>query len=166
MKRSTIFNALAVAGLCTCALCPCFGQTMTPGGVITPGGTIQAGGGSVKRHPKDVLHYQVKFESGDAGKLTGASLHFQTKDSPPANQEALRNNFGGGCGSPVSPEVFQCAVTIPDDISNGTYRLFEVDAGTPIAGATYHQDFGVPEILIENPNTFTKPSKVTVTEKP
>ncbi len=119
---------------------------------------------SVKRHPGDVLHYQVKFEGGDVAKLAGASVHLRTQDSPPANQQSFDSSFSGSCGAPVSPGVFQCSVTIPDSVRNGSYQLFEVDTGTRIAGTSYQQDFGVPAIPIENPNTFTKPSKVTVTE--
>ena len=100
----------------------------------------QAYGQSVKRHPGDVLHYQVKFEGGDASKLTAASVHFQTRDQPPADQQLFNSQFGGNCGAPVAPGTFECSVKIPEDISNGTYKLFQVNTGSPLAGSVYHQD--------------------------
>ena len=123
-------------------------------------------GQSVTRHPGDVLHYQIKFDGGDVGKITGVSIHLVTHDVIPADQPNAATQFGGNCGAPISPGVFECSVPIPDGIPNGTYQLFKVSTETPQFGTSYHQDFKVPSIPVQNPKTFNKPTSVTVTEKP
>jgi hypothetical protein len=122
---------------------------------------------SVKRHPGDVLHYQVKFEGGELAKVTVVNLNFRTSDPIPADQQGLTNGFGGPCVKSVAVGVWDCSVTIPDRVWNGNYRVngVGVGAGTSL-GKYYEEDLHVPLVPIENSAMFIPPTKVTVTPKP
>jgi hypothetical protein len=120
---------------------------------------------SVKRHPGEHLHYSVTFGGGDIGKIAGVSVHLKTSATPRPDQQG-GNQFGGNCQKSSDPKTWTCDVVIPAGIIDGDYQLFQAGAGTPEFGASYTEDFHVPIVPIQNPNTFTPPSKVTVTEQP
>jgi hypothetical protein len=121
---------------------------------------------SVKRHPNDHLHYNVTFADGDFGKITGVGVSLVTNASAPPDQPGAANQFGGQCQKSSDPKTWTCDVLIPARIVSGDYKLFRVDAGTLDFSKNYSEDFHVPTVPIENLNTFTPPSKVTVTEHP
>lgn len=120
---------------------------------------------SVKRHPGQHLHYNVKLADGDISKVTGVSVHLKTNATPTPDQ-AGTTQFGGNCQKSADPKIWICDVVIPSGVIDGNYQLFQVSAGTPDFGKAYTEDFHVPIVPIQNPNTFTPPSKVTVTEQP
>jgi hypothetical protein len=62
--------------------------------------------------------------------------------------------------------MWNCDISIPTGVANGDYQLFRVGLGTPDFGKSYEEDFHLPIVPVENPNTFSPPSKVTVTEQP
>ena len=66
------------------------------------------------------------------------------------------------------PKVWTCDVEIPSNagLIDGDYKLFEVNIGTREFGQSYTEDFHPRKLRIQNPDTFTPPSKVTVTERP
>lgn len=122
---------------------------------------------SVKRHPGDVLHYQVKLEGGELAKVTGVRINLRTSDPIPADQQGLTNGFGGNCTKSAAVQVWDCSVTIPDRVWNGNYRVNGVGVGTGTSlGKSYDEDFHVTLVPIENSANFIPPTKVTVTEKP
>jgi hypothetical protein len=127
----------------------------------------QAGSPSVTRHPGDVLHYQVKFEGGDADKITEARIGLRT-ESIPADQPGLTNGFQGSCtkSSPPQAHLFECQATIPNNAATGNYRVSNVAAIAGVLSKGYNEDFHVPLVPIENPQTFNPPTKVIVTPKP
>ena len=124
------------------------------------------GQSSVKRHPGEHLHYNVALADGDIGKITGVNVHLRTNATPPPNQPGAARQFGGNCQKSVDPKIWTCDVLIPLQAVSGDYQLFNIGVGTPDFGKSYEEDFHVPLVPIENPNTFTPPSKVTVTEQP
>ncbi len=166
--KSLVISILAVAGLSVFGSQDCAAQgQVTTSGKVTTSGRVVMGGGSVKRHPKEVLHYQVKFEGGDTAKVTEAGLNFRSEDPIPADQPGLTNRFGGSCTKATADSaVLECAATIPDNIANGNYRLNIVNAIAGPLSKGYDEDFHVPLVPIENPQTFNPPTKVVVTPKP
>jgi hypothetical protein len=127
--------------------------------------TLPLYGQSVKRHPGEHLHYNVTLADGDVAKVTGVSVHLNSPTPPPPTQPGAQIQFGGNCQKTADPKIWSCDITIPN-IADGDYRLSEVDLGTPDFSKPYNEDFHVPIVPIQNPNTFTPPSKVTVTERP
>ncbi len=119
----------------------------------------------LKRHPGEHLHYNVRVADGDIDKITGVNVHLKTNASAPPNQ-AGTSQFGGQCQKSPDPKIWTCDVVIPSGVIDGDYQLFQVGLGTPDFGKSYTEDFHVPIVPIQNPNTFTPPSKVTVTEQP
>ncbi|MGB8523251.1 MAG: hypothetical protein WCD43_09805 [Candidatus Acidiferrales bacterium] len=120
---------------------------------------------SVKRHPNEHLHYQVTVADGDIGKITGVSVHLKTSATPRPDQQGT-TEFGGNCQKTNDPKTWTCDVVIPTGIIDGDYQLFQVGVSTPVFGTSYTEDFHVPVVPIENPDTFTPPSKVTVKQQP
>ena len=120
---------------------------------------------SVKRHPGDHLHYKVTIGDGDISKITGVQVHLKTDATPRPDQQGGKQ-FGGNCQQTPDPKVWTCDVEIPPDIIDGDYRLFQVNTGTHEFGAAIAQEFPVPVVPIQNPNTFTPPSKVNVVQQP
>ena len=122
---------------------------------------------SVKRHPGDVIKYKVSVEGGDIDKITSVTLSFWSGTPIPQNQQGLTNGFTGTCTTPsVAPHVFDCSVTIPDNVSNGDYTINVISIGAgPNLGKRYDGDFHVPLVPIENPKAVNFPNKVTVTEQ-
>lgn len=118
----------------------------------------------LKRHPGEHLHYNVTFTDGDIAKITGTSLNFSTSAVATPDQ-AGTTQFGGQCQKTSDPKIWTCDVVIPPGIIDGDYKLVNVGAGTPNFGKSYTGDFHVPIVPIQNPDTFTPPSKVTVTEQ-
>jgi hypothetical protein len=121
---------------------------------------------SPKRHQQDIVHYQVSLEGGEISKVTGVGISFNSPSPAPPNQSGFTNGFGGPCAKSPAPNVWDCSVTIPSNIADGDYRLVEVDVTSGPFNKGYNGDFHVPLISIENTQTFTFPSKVTVKEQP
>jgi hypothetical protein len=121
---------------------------------------------SVKRHPGQHLHYDITLADGDIGKIAGVSVALRTSTPARPDQPNAGGEFGGQCQKSPDPRAWTCDVVIPDGVRDGDYRLFHVGVGTREFGTDYSEDFHVPIVPIENPNTFTAPSKVTVTEQP
>jgi hypothetical protein len=136
--------------------------------LIALGCAVSVNAQSVKRHPGDVLNYQVKLEGGDVAKVQGGSLYFYTPDSPAPNQPGLRSDFRGNCTkSSAAVGILDCSATIPINVISGNYRLEAVDVVAGQFSKEYTRTvFQVPLIPIENPAMFTPPNKITVTEKP
>lgn len=128
-------------------------------------GVLHAQQPSVKRHPGDHLHYNVTLTDGDIGKITGVSMNLKTSATQPPNQ-AGTNGFGGNCQKSSDPRIWTCDIVIPPNVIDGDYQLYMVSLGTPDFGKQYNEDFHVPIVPIQNPNTFTPPSRVTVTQQP
>jgi hypothetical protein len=118
---------------------------------------------AVKRHPGDHLRYTVTLADGDTGKVTGVSVHLKTPAAPRPDQQG-RPQIDSGCQKSANPKVWACDVVIPPNAIDGDYELFEVDLGTPDFSKSYSQDFHVRVVPIQNPSTFTPPSKITVSE--
>jgi hypothetical protein len=121
---------------------------------------------SVKRHPGEHISYTVTLADGDISKITGVSVHLVTNAPELPNQPGAQPQFGGQCKKSADPKIWNCDVLIPDGIRDGDYKLSQVSLGTPNLGRSYTEDFHVPMVPIQNPSTFTPPSKVTVTEQP
>lgn len=121
---------------------------------------------SVKRHPGEHLRYNVTLSDGDIGKVSGVQVHLKTSATAPPNQPGAGTQFGTQCQKSSEPKVWNCDVEIPKGIVSGDYELFQVGVGTPEFGTSYTQDFHVPIVPIQNSDTFTPPSKVTVTPQP
>jgi hypothetical protein len=122
---------------------------------------------SVKRHQQEIVHYQVRLEGGDISKITTVNIVFNTQKAVAPDQSGFTNSFGGQCiKSSGAPNVWDCSATIPNNIADGDYRLIEVDIGAGPFSKPYSEEFHVPLIPIENTQTFTPPSKVTVKEQP
>lgn len=120
---------------------------------------------SVKRHPSEHLHYQVTLADGDIGKISAVSVHLKTSATPRPDQQGT-TEFGSQCQKANDPKTWTCDVVIPSGIIDGDYQLFQVGVSTPIFGTSYTEDFGVPVVPIENRDTFTPPTKVTVKQQP
>jgi hypothetical protein len=140
-------------------------KTILLAGTLLSLGIAQAQ--SVKRHPGDIIKYSVTAEGGDTDRITAVTLNFWTGTPIPQNQQGLTNGFTGACTkSSATPRVFDCSVTIPDNVSNGDYTIAWVSVGAgPNLGKRYEGDFHIPLVPIENPKTFNFPTKVTVTEQ-
>ena len=121
---------------------------------------------SVKRHPGEHLHYRVSIADGDVGKITGVSVALQSRTSPPANQPNAQTSLGGQCKQSADPKEWDCDVVIPTGIADGDYRLYRVNVGTPSFGTSIDEEFHLPVVPVENPNTFKVPTKITVTPQP
>jgi hypothetical protein len=121
---------------------------------------------SVKRHPGEHLNYTVILEEGDVAKVTGVSVHLSSPSSASPTQPGAPSQFGFNCQKSADPRVWSCDGVIPTNIADGDYRLSEVSLGTPDFAKSYDEDFHVPIVPIQNPNTFKPPSKITVTERP
>jgi hypothetical protein len=118
---------------------------------------------TVRRHPGEHLHYTVTLADGDIGKVTGVQVSLKTSAPMTAEQPNAISEFGGQCQKSSDPKVWTCDLTIPTNMRDGDYQLYHVNVGTPDFGKAYDEDFHVPIVPIQNPNTFTPPSKVTVT---
>jgi hypothetical protein len=121
---------------------------------------------SVKRHPGEHLHYSVALADGDVGKITAVSVILRTSAPSSPSQPNAGAEFGVQCQKSPDPKVWTCDLTIPSAIRDGDYQLYHVSVGSPDFGKSYDEDFHVPLVPIQNPNTLTPPSKVTVTEHP
>jgi hypothetical protein len=122
--------------------------------------------GQVVRHPDQHLRYNVALADGDIDKITSISVHLVTNAPATPDKPGAVGQFGGNCQKSSDPKVWSCDVTIPKNVADGDYRLAEIDMGTAQFGKSYNGDFHVPLVPIQNSNTFTPPSKVTVTEQP
>jgi len=121
---------------------------------------------SVKRHPGEHLHYNVALSDGDVGKITAVGVSLRTSAPNTPSQPNAGAEFSGQCQKSPDPKVWACDVTIPSNIRDGDYQLYHVGVGSPDFGKGYDEDFHVPLVPIQNPNTLALPSKVTVTEHP
>lgn len=117
----------------------------------------------VKRHPGDHLHYTVTLADGDINKIVAVNVGLQTTAQPRPDQEG-GSSFGAQCQKSSDPKIWTCDVVIPTGTIDGDYRLSRVGVGTPDFGKSYTEDFHLPVVPIQNPNTFTPPSKVVVTQ--
>jgi hypothetical protein len=116
----------------------------------------------LKRHPGDHLHYNVTLADGDVGKVANVTVSLKTSATARPDQQGI-NQFGGRCQKTSDPKIWTCDVVIRPDAIDGDYQLFQVGASSPEFGKDYSEDFHVPVVPIENPNTFHPPSHVTVT---
>jgi hypothetical protein len=121
---------------------------------------------SVKRHQGEHLHYKVTFQDGDIGKIVAVNVSLRSSTAAPPTQPNAQTQFGAQCQKSTDPKVWDCDVQIPQGIADGDYQLFTVGVGTSEFGKNYSEDFHVPIVPIQNSNTFTPPSKVTVTPQP
>jgi hypothetical protein len=144
-----ITGTLLIGAILT--VCPLFAQQAQP---------------SIKRHPGDHLHYSVILADGDIGKITAVSVVLRTSAPDRSSQPGAGGQFGGQCQKSTDPKIWTCDVVIPDGTRDGDYQLYRVNMGTREFGTNHDEDFHVPLVPIQNPNTFTPPSKVTVTEQP
>jgi len=122
---------------------------------------------AVKRKPGDHVHYNVSLADGDVSKVTRVSMVLATNAPEAPNQLGSQGQFGADCQKTKDdPKVWFCDGLIPPNIRPGDYRVLNVVVATDDFGKGYHEDFHVPLVPIENPNTFTPPTKVTVTPQP
>jgi hypothetical protein len=140
---------LALAGLSACSVAPqLFGQEP-----------------KVKRHPGEHLHYSVRLNDGDIDNITGVSVSLGTVATGRPDQQ-LGTRFEGECQKSSDPKIWTCDVLIPSSIVDGDYQLNRVGVGAGrYFGKSYTEDFHVPVVPIQNPDTFNPPSKVSVTEQ-
>jgi hypothetical protein len=122
---------------------------------------------AVKRHPGDHLHYDVTVADGDIAKITRVVVNLKTS-APVVRPDQIdpSTQFGSGCQKTTDPRIWTCDVPIPQNVASGDYQVYSVVVASPEFAKGYGEGFHVPTVPIENPNTFTPPSKVTVTEKP
>jgi hypothetical protein len=120
---------------------------------------------AIKRHPGEHLHYTVSIADGDINKITGVQVHLKTDATARPDQQGT-NQFGANCEKSSDPKIWTCDVVIPSNVGliDGDYTLFQVSLGTPEFGQSYTEDFHVPVVPIQNPDTFTAPSKVKVSQ--
>ena len=122
--------------------------------------------GQVVRHQNDHLHYTVTLIDGDISKITKVSVNLKTAAPEVPNQLGAIAQFGTQCEKTNDPKIWSCDITIPPNIRSGDFRLFYVGLGDNEFGKSYEEDFHLPLVPIQNTNTFTPPSKVTVQERP
>jgi hypothetical protein len=127
---------------------------------------------SVKRHPGEHVHYRVTLADGDIEKVSGVSIVLTRSSTQPAplNQPNAQTQFGGDCKKSSDPKVWDCDAEIKQTVTDGDYELFQVwvvhQGRDNVNFGKSYGDFHLPVVPIQNPNTFTPPSKVTVTPQP
>jgi hypothetical protein len=122
---------------------------------------------AVKRHPGEHIHYRVTVSDGEIEKITHIAVNLQISTSVPhPDQPAASLGFGGNCGKSADPKIWDCDVPIPPNVADGDYRLFDIQVGSSTFLQSYEEDFHVPLVPVENPNTFKPPTKVIVTPQP
>lgn len=119
------------------------------------------------KHPGDVLKFSLTFSGPDADKVQKvvASIARTGPNPQPANQSGFPTGADSGwVTNQTSTRTSVVEIKIPTNIMSGSYRL-QIDTSATIGGAEYlaGKDFPLPEIHIENPNTFTPP-KIEVKE--
>src|SRR6202035_5545010 len=82
---------------------------------------------SVKRHPGQHLHYDIALADGDVAKVAGVSVHLNSPTPPPSTQPSATTQLGENCQKSADPKIWNCDITIPPNIADGDYKLYEVD---------------------------------------
>jgi hypothetical protein len=127
---------------------------------------------SVKRHPGQHLHYDITLADGDIEKVSTVSIALTRASTPPvpANQPNAVSQIGGDCAKSSDPKVWNCDVEIKQNVADGDYELFQVwvthQGPKNVNFGKSYGDFHLPVVSIQNPETFTPPSRVTVTPQP
>lgn len=121
---------------------------------------------AVKRHPGEHLHYNVKLPDGSIDKVTNVSINLNTSTPAGPTQPGAGGELGAQCQKTPDPKLWTCDVLITTGIRDGDYRVYHVGVSSDVFGKDYNDDFHLPIVPIENPRTFTPPSKVDVTVQP
>jgi len=119
------------------------------------------------KHPGDALKLAITFSGPDADKVQRvlASIGRTGPNPQPPNQQGFQTSIDSGwVTNQTSTRTFVIEIKIPANVMSGSYRLL-IDTNATIGGAEYvaGKDFQLPDIHIENPNTFTPP-KIEVKE--
>jgi hypothetical protein len=142
-------------------------KTILIAGTLFGFGVMQAQQATeLAKHPQETLKFEVKLEGQDAQKIKSVSLYLAMKaGSVPTDQPGFTNGCRGGNAAPISIGIFRPEITIPDNIANGDYILIVTANADP--GSTDYvagKQFQLHDFHIENPKTFTPPSKIEVKE--
>jgi uncharacterized protein YfaS (alpha-2-macroglobulin family) len=115
------------------------------------------------RHPGDVIKYQIVFDGPNAEKIKYVNASLALMVGPPKDQAGFATGIPDNNVQPKSPNIFELSFKVPENASDGDYRLsFSAFADDGSGNYMSGQEFNVSLVHIENPKKFTPPTvKVT-----
>jgi len=120
----------------------------------------------IAKHPGQTIKFEVKLEGQDLQKVKSVSLYLGLRSgSIPTDQSGFTNEYRGGNFPASSRGTFRPEITIPYNIASGDYFLVVsaiADSGS--ADYTAGKEFPLHDFEIDNPKSFTPPSKIAVKE--